>query len=169
MPTSAPAARGVSFVLLSDPAFVEEACAELSARFEFTKRRRGLWLPQEILGMWVGPEPDFLLESPPKTEEAPSARPAVDLTVENVFGFAQRWMIIHLKSRQLTRNCLLDKLVANPAGLPKGHPPRFIPVFPRIFSDTVRRAELAKLQARHPHELCPPRFMNPMTGSLSAI
>ncbi len=136
----------VSFVALADSTMLETACAELSAQFAFNKRRRELWLPDEILGIWIGPTSDL------------------ELTFAHSFGFTDRWIAIYLDEAGLTRTRLLDLLVAK--DIEGAGEPRFIPVFPRVISREERISELARLTRRHAHELRPALTMNPMTGSL---
>ena len=138
-----------SFVLLANAFDVKRACADLTAQLSFTKRRRALWMPGEILGMWVGP------------------KPGVQLDVVDAFGFAGSWMMFRLEDESLDREALLDRLVASDQ---RQHgEPRFTPVFPRSTPEQERMAELARMRERHPREVGPPLLMNPMTGALEPV
>lgn len=138
-----------SFIALADSAFLETACAELSAQYEFTKRSRPLWTPDEIFGIWIG------------------AQPELPLGFSHSFGFPGRWLLTALDEPTLTRLELLDLLVTNDIQGPRSCEPRFIPVFPRTLSRETREAEMARLHERQAHELRAPLLMNAMTGTLS--
>jgi hypothetical protein len=153
-----------TFVMLATRRFLDRACSDISAQFGFFKRRRALWLPDEMLGVWVGPEPDILSarvdsfqsSSPPRALNALSGVAAMGL-----------WTMCWVDDSTLTRVRLLDELVAGSARAKRGHEPRFLPVFPRSALDETLRAELSQLTARHSDEVCAPLLMNPMTGALS--
>lgn len=138
-----------SFVALADYRLLKTACTELSARFEFTKRRYELWVPDEILGIWVG------------------SHSTLDLRFQNTFGFLSRWMMVCLDEPQLTRAVLLDMLVSRAIEQPRVVEPRFIPVFSRATPGDVQNTELAQMRSLHPDEVREPLLMNPMTGALS--
>lgn len=138
-----------SFIALADSAFLETACAELSAQYKFTKRSHPLWTPGEILGIGIGAQPELPLRS------------------AHSLGFPGRWVLTSLDEPTLTRLDLLDLLVANEFRGPRSCEPRFIPVFPRTLSRETREAEIATLRERQAHELCAPLLMNAMTGTLS--
>ncbi len=139
-----------SFVALADSRLLHKACAELSAQFEFTKKRYELWVPDEILGIWVG------------------SHSGLELRFQNAFGFLNRWMMVCLDEPLLTRTVLLDKLVARGIQQPGVEEPRFIPVFSRAISGDERTAELAHMRSLYPDEIRDPLVMNPMTGALSS-
>jgi len=138
-----------SFVALADSRLLNKACTELSAQFEFRKKRYELWVPDEILGVWVG------------------SHSTLDLRFQNTFGFLNRWMMVCLDEPLLTRAGLLDMLVARGIQQSSVVGPRFIPVFSRSTPADVRNAELAQMRSLHPDEIRDPLVMNPMTGALS--
>ena len=138
-----------SFVALADSRLLNRACAELSAQFEFTKKRYELWLPDEILGVWVGSHSEL------------------ELRFQTTFGFLNRWMMVCLDEPLLTRAGLLDMLVSHSIQPSQVVEPRFIPVFPRSTAGDVRNAEIAHMRALHPDEIRDPLLMNPMTGALT--
>ena len=137
------------FVALADSRLLAKACAELSAQFEFTKRRYGLWVPDEILGVWVG------------------SHPSLNLRFRSSFGFPSRWMMVCFDEPSLTRAVLLDMLVSRGIQQSRVVEPRFIPVFSRATPEDRRNAELAQMRALHPDETRDSLLMNPMTGALS--
>jgi len=153
-----------TFVMLATRRLLHRACADISAQFGFFKRRRALWLPDEMLGVWVGPEPDmvsaqvdsFQCSSPPRALNARSSVAVMGL-----------WKVFWVDDSTLTRVRLLDELVAGSAGAKRGPEPRFLPVFPRSAFDETLRAELSQLSARHSDEVSAPLLMNPMTGAIS--
>ncbi len=138
-----------SFVALADSSLLKKACVELSAQFEFTKRRYELWVPDEILGIWVG------------------SHSSLELRFRNAFGFLNRWMMVCLDEPLLTRAVLLDMLVSRDIQQTRVVEPRFIPVFSRSTSVDFRNEELAQMRSLYPDEICDPLLMNPMTGALS--
>ena len=156
-----------SFVVLAASRFQDKACADLSAQFEFTKRHHELWVPNEILGMWVGPGPDIVSARSRESESSSCLSPRVALNIQTTIGVDGLWMMFCLEDPSLTRIRLLDKLVASGAQPSGDREPRFIPVFLRSIPNEARRFELSQLFARHPDEMCPPLLMNPMTGALS--
>jgi len=138
-----------SFVALADSSLLNKACAELSAQLEFTKKRYALWVPDEILGLWVG------------------SHSSLELRFRNAFGFLNRWMMVCLDEPLLTRAALLDMLVSRDIQQSRVVEPRFIPVFSRSTSVDFRNAELAQMRSLYADEVCDPLLMNPMTGALS--
>lgn len=138
-----------SFVALADSRLLDKTCRELADQFEFTKKRNGLWLPGDILGVWVGPHA------------------SLDLRFESSFGFLNRWMMVCLDEPGLTRAALVDTLVSRSGPPSRDAGPRFMPVFPRGTPSDVWHAELAQMRSLHPDEIGDPLWMSPMTGALS--
>gem|GEM_PF-2624428 len=167
MSSAASKIRERSFVVLYDSKYADRACTDLSAQFGFTKRQYGLWVPREILGMWVGPDPDILSEHDPTRDSSLPQRPLLRLKLNSVTGLPGKWMLYSFQDPRLSRARLLDQLVSSGAKL-KGDPePRFIPVFSRSIASETRRTELNVLRMQHPGEICRPLLMNPMSGALS--
>ena len=102
-----------SFVALRKVSLLEQACRELSSQFEYTKKRNGLWLPGEILGVWVG------------------SHASLNLSFDHSFGFLDRWVMVCLDEPYLSRATLLEELVARSNVDPCAEGPRFMPVFSR--------------------------------------
>jgi len=158
-----------SFVVLAARRFRERARMDLSAQFGFIKRHNALWVPSELLGMWVGAEREIVAAHRPATDSSAGTTPGLVLDIQSALGVSGSWMVFYVQDSALTRACLLDELVARSAGLAGNSQSRFIPVFPRSTPDGALRSELAQLCARHPDEVCPPLLMNTMTGALSPV
>lgn len=154
-----------SFVVLAAHRFLERACADLSAQSAFIKRNNALWVPDELLGMWVGAAPDLVLGPRVKADVSPKSGRRSPLRAHSTFAVSGLWTILTLDDPAPSRLGLLDDLVARsiPAAVWR---PRFIPVFPRSMPEEVLRAGLALLRASHPDEVCSPILMNPMSGAL---
>lgn len=154
-----------SFVVLTALRFLERACVDLSAQSAFIKRNNALWVPSELLGMWVGAAPDLVLGPRAETHLSRSSGRRSDLRVHSTLAVSGSWTILHLEEPTPSRLGLLDDLVARSA--PEGiRRPRFVPVFPRSMPDEALRAGVALLRASHPDEVCSPIIMNPMSGAL---
>jgi len=155
-----------TFVMLATRRFLDRACSDISAQFGFFKRRRALWLPDEMLGIWVGPEPDMISA---QVDSFQCSSPPCALNAQGSVSVLGLWTMFWVDDSTLTRARLLDELVASSAGAgaKRGPEPRFLPVFPRSVLDETLRAELSQLSARHSDEVCAPLLMNPMTGALS--
>ncbi|MBM4185560.1 MAG: hypothetical protein FJ207_15295 [Gemmatimonadetes bacterium] len=157
-----------TFVVLTAHGLLERACSELSVHFGFIKRHHALWLPDEMLGMWVGPEPEVVLPHTSETDSFHCSSPRRLLHVHSTVGISGLWTMCYVDDSSLTRVRLLDELVGgSSAGTGATRGSRFLPVFPRSTSDEAIRSEVSRLSARYPDEVCPPLFMNPMTGALS--
>lgn len=137
------------FAAVAESGFLNQACAELSAQFEFKKKRYELWVPERFLGVWVGNQP------------------ALDLRFVGSFGIPSRWVMVSVDAPALTRMGLLELLVSESGPAHMGAP-RFHPVFSRQVSEERRVAELRGMRAVYPEEIAAPLLMNPMTGALSA-
>lgn len=158
-----------SFVVLAARRYQERACTDLSAQFRFIKRRDALWVPSEMLGMWIGPGPDIVSASRLDADGAVSDSRQLALDIRSEVGVSGWWMMFQVKDSSLTRVRLLDELVARSVAPEGDRQPRFVPVFLRSTPDDVCRSELAQLCERHPDEVCPPLQMNPMTGALCPL
>jgi hypothetical protein len=132
---------------------LERARADLSAKFQFMKRQHALWVPQEMLGMWVTPRVSLCAAL---GEFAHSTAIACSIP--------GRWTMLSIDDATLTRARLLDVLVEGDRV--RGPKPRFVPVFPQSTSEAALRDELTQLFARHPSDVREPLLMNPMTGAL---
>lgn len=138
----------IGFAAVAESGFLELACAELSAQFEFKKKRQELWVPERFLGVWVG------------------GHAALNLSFVSSFGFPSRWVMVSLDEPSLTRIGLLELLLSKSVGHAHEAGPRFHPVFSRQTSERARLAELSELRAVYPEEVGVPLLMNPMTGCL---
>ena len=134
---------------------LERARADLSAQFQFMKRQHALWVPHEMLGMWVTPDVSLY---------AALDGLARSMAIASAVGVAGRWTMLSIDDATLTRTRLLDVLVEGDGA--RGPTPRFVPVFPQSTTDAALRDELTQLFTRHPGDVCDPLRMNPMTGAL---
>ena len=156
-----------SFILLAAPELLDKACADLTSQFEFTKRRHGLWIPDEILGFWVGAESDITenRSRTPDSSRTPQSQRAFG--ARDVVGVDGLWRMLSLGNPCPSRRALLETLVAGSSGTPSDQVARFTPVFPQSLPQDARRSEFSLLSALHPAEVQSPLLMHPMTGALS--
>ena len=156
-----------SFILLAAPEFLDKACADLTSQFEFTKRRHGLWIPDEILGFCVGTECDITQNRSrtPDSSQTPQSQRA--FSARDVVGVDGLWRMLSLDNPCPSRRALLETLIASGSDSPSDREVRLTPVFPQSLPQDARRSEFSLLSALHPAEVQSPLIMNPMTGALS--
>ena len=139
------------FLAVAERRLVQRACAEVSAQLAYTKRRNALWVPDDILGVWVG------------------NLPTLNLEFVASFGYLDRWMMVLLDDPTLVRIDLLEHLVGESEDRTFPAEPRFMPVFSTATTESVRSDELSGMRSLHPQEIGAPLLMNPMTGFLSPV
>lgn len=149
-----------AFAVVRSPEYLERLCRELTAYIAF-QRQREVQPPDDLLGIWIEHETaqaGTALVSPVAAAEA--------LPIVATTGVGGIWAICRTEAQRLTRERLLDVLMAKIACGPRCPGGSFLPVFGAQPSCGDYRVECRRLAARHPGRVRPPLVQRP-DGSLS--